>query len=236
MTYSFAFPFRTDCSSDLVQSTATKVLFGMIVRERRRVAALAKAAASLDERVQSAEKNLAFSESALRSYMDDHRQAIADLEEKQHDHLRTLIEMVNEDSNQAALTSDDLEGNDLALSEVKYQKMLLVLANERVSVLEDQLAEMSSQNATVEEYATKIDELNELLLSKNQECEGLEQTRRDLRTGLRKIRDEVLRHPNLRSGSVLYTSVLDLVDGHLHLGATWNWPPKGDSAYDVAKV
>jgi hypothetical protein len=217
MTYSFAFPFRTDYSSDLVQSTATKVLFGMIVRERRRVAALAKAAASLDERVQSAEKSLALSESALRSYMDDHRQAIADLEEKQHDHLRTLIEMVNEDSNQAALTSDDLESNDLPLSEVKYQKMLLVLANERVSVLEDQLAEMSSQNATVEEYVTKIDELNELILYKNQECDGLEQTRRDLRTGLRKIRDEVLKHPNLRSGSVLYASVLDIVDGHLHL-------------------
>jgi hypothetical protein len=191
----------------------------MIVRERRRVAALAKAAASLDERVQSAEKNLTLSESALRSYMDDHRQAIADLEEKQHDHLRTLIEMVNDDSNQAAFTSDDLESNDMALSEVKYQKMLLVLANERVSVLEDQLAEMSSQSAAVEEYATKIDELNELLLSKTQECDGLEQTRRDLRTGLRKIRDEVLRYPNLRSGSALYASVLDLVDGHLHSAA-----------------
>ena len=50
------FPFDPDAEPEVSSDAATKVLFGMVVRERRRVAALAISASSLDERLQAAEK------------------------------------------------------------------------------------------------------------------------------------------------------------------------------------
>ena len=56
------FPFIPDAKPEASTDTATKVLFGMVVRERRRVAALARSASSLDERLQAAEKAASISE------------------------------------------------------------------------------------------------------------------------------------------------------------------------------
>jgi len=102
----------------------------MIVRERRRVAALARTASLLDERVQAAEKALGVNEAALRSYMEEHRQEIADLEQRQHDQIVCLIEMVKEGSNILDFNTNTNADSAFAL----FQKELLVLANERVSV------------------------------------------------------------------------------------------------------
>lgn len=108
---------------------AARVLFGMIVRERRRIAALAKVASSMDERVQTIEKALVVSEAALRSSLEDHRHDVADLEQRQHDQIICLIDMVAERADRKYIESEsDLQ------SEVMFQKKLLVLANERVSL------------------------------------------------------------------------------------------------------
>jgi ABC-type transporter Mla subunit MlaD len=100
----------------------------MIVRERRRVAALARTASLLDERVQVAEKALAVNDAALRSFIEEHRQEVADLEQRQHDQILCLIDMVKEGSSISDM--DPNADSTLAL----FQKELLVLANERVSV------------------------------------------------------------------------------------------------------
>lgn len=170
-----------------------KILFGMIVRERRRVAALAKTASSLDERVQLAEKVSAIREAALRSFMDEHRQEVADIEQKQQDHIISLMQMVREDSEQAsrAKRSEEISG---VVSEEQFQKKLVVLANERVLALEGHVSELRSKNAAMEEYVVKVDELNDLLSATTQECDWLEQIRNDLRTALRQIRDVASSH------------------------------------------
>jgi hypothetical protein len=100
----------------------------MIVRERRRVAALARTASLLDDRVQIAEKALVVKEAALRSFDEERRQEVADLEQRQHDQILCLIDMVKEGS-----IASDTDPNADSLLAV-FQKELLVLANERVSM------------------------------------------------------------------------------------------------------
>ena len=105
------------------------MLFGMVVRERRRIAALAKVASSLDERVLATEKALVVSEAALRSCLEDYRQDVADLEQRQHDQIICLADMVTESADRMNI---EAEGDEQAIA--KFQKKLLVLANERVSL------------------------------------------------------------------------------------------------------
>lgn len=111
------------------KNMAARILFGMIVRERRRIAALVKVASSLDERVQAAEKALLVRDAALRSSLEDHRQDVADLEQRQHDQIICLVDMVTESSDSK---ESEFEGD--LQSVVMFQKKLLVLANERVSL------------------------------------------------------------------------------------------------------
>jgi hypothetical protein len=108
---------------------AVRILFGMIVRERRRIAALAKVASSLDDRVQASEKALVVRDAALRSSLEDYRKDVADLEQRQHDQIICLVDMVTENAD-----SKDIEFDGDLQSVVMFQKKLLVLANERVSL------------------------------------------------------------------------------------------------------
>ena len=111
------------------KNMAARVLFGMIVRERRRIAALAKVASSLDDRVLATEKALVVSNAALRSCLEDHRQDVADLEQRQHDQIICLVDMVSESADRK-----DIEAEEDLQSVAMFQKKLLVLANERVSL------------------------------------------------------------------------------------------------------
>lgn len=111
------------------KNMAARVLFGMIVRERRRIAALAKVASSLDDRVLATEKALVVSDAALRSCLEDHRQDVADLEQRQHDQIICLVDMVSESADRK-----DIEAEEDLQTVAMFQKKLLVLANERVSL------------------------------------------------------------------------------------------------------
>ena len=64
---------------------SAKVLFGMIVRERRRVASLARTASSLDEKVQEAEAATRAKESAFRAYVEEQQHEVAMLAQNQQE-------------------------------------------------------------------------------------------------------------------------------------------------------
>lgn len=214
------FALIIECTPGLAQSAVARVLFGMIVRERRRVATLVKTASSLDEKVQSAEKAAAVSEAALRSYMDEHRREVADLERKQQDHILSLMHMVNEDSDKIGSRIADRSRVITAnASEENFQKKLLVLANERVAELERQVSELRSENTGLEEYELKVNELNNLLSAKAKQCDWLERERNDLRTALRQIRDEASRqtieHGNT-SNTDIGSIIVTMADHFLH--------------------
>ena len=111
------------------EDMAKRILFGMIVRERRRIAALAKVASALDDRVQAADRALIVRDAALRSSLEDHRQDVADLEHQQHDQIISLLDMVSESAG-----NQDIESEGDLQSVAMFQKKLLVLANERVAL------------------------------------------------------------------------------------------------------
>jgi hypothetical protein len=169
--------------------TAARVLFGMIVRERRRVAALARTASSLDERVQEAERSAELSETALRSCMEEQRNEIANLTQNQQDHILSLMDMVKDDS---LLTSDVLASggdNDMGHAEKVFQRKLLVLSNERVSMLERQIQEMSTEAIEKSSYCQKLEEMKDSLSSKLKEFEDIQREAISLRDTLVLVED-----------------------------------------------
>ena len=220
------FLFNTGHTPDLSRRKAAKVLFGMIVRERRRVAALAKTASSLDDRLHAAEKAVEVSEASLRSYIEEHRQEVVELAQTHQDHILSLMDMVKVESDTATGPSEE-----------KFQKKLLVLANERVSLLEDELSEMRAEKTEMEQYGVQLEELKESLDAKTTECEQLEETRNNLRTLLRQLRDEALKYQGMSSnfGGDLGSSVVRMVDDFLHPASTSTLQSKNGATLDVPR-
>ena len=64
----------SDSNPEQAQKTLAKVLFGMVVRERRRISALARTASSLDDKLQQKERAAEESEANLRAYRNEQRQ------------------------------------------------------------------------------------------------------------------------------------------------------------------
>lgn len=185
----FSILYLLGSKADKSHVTAARVLFGMIVRERRRVGALARTASSLDERVLVAERAAELSEAALRSYVEEQRHEIAALTQNQQEHILSLMDMVKEDSAQLPGVGN---ADDLAHSEEVFQRKLLVLANERVNLMEKQIAEMQLQLTESNSYREKLEDVKESLNEKQQEYEDVHTELIELRLALRHIR-EVLR-------------------------------------------
>ena len=202
---------------------AAKVLFGMIVRERRRIATLARTASALDERVQDAEALASSKDAAFRAYVDEQRQEAATLAQNQQEQILSLMNMVREEapveesktrrgtSYKVRKETDDQGGN---------QKLLL-LANERISALESQLRELHQGHEAVQRHRQLEEEARTLLSEKTQECEDLEEELSDLRSTLRQIRETVEREgedsdPRASLEGKGSSSVLQIIGQALH--------------------
>ena len=195
----------------------------MVVRERRRVAALAKTASALDERLHDAERTMESSEVMLRSYIDEHRQEIVAMTQTHQDHIISLMEMVRAEA-----------GGSSGPSEEEFQKKLLVLANERLGLLEDELTELRSEKTEMEEFASRMEELKVLLQEKTDECENLEDTRNVLRTVLRQLRDEASKYQRVSSDerADLGAAVVRVVDEYLHPSSPMRLSPNRRNTTD----
>lgn len=216
--------FRALCqgtAAEASKSAAAKVLFGMVVRERRRVAALAKTASSLDERLQQAERAAEVSDSALRSHMEDHREEVGEINRKHMEHILSLMNMVNNDKPENS-ESDTLPFDEDNMStEHVLQKKLLVLSNERVAMLENQLSELQMESRVKEEYRSQLEDVKVTLSTKTEECAYLVQTRNDLRSVLRQIREEASKiGDNGTEVAGLRESIVEMVDRGLHSQST----------------
>jgi predicted nuclease with TOPRIM domain len=175
---------------------AAKVLFGMVVRERRRIASLARTASALDEKVQEAEVAAEAKDAAFRAFVDEHRLESAALAQSQQEHILSLMEMVKEPTDENHFFADESGAafkQRVVNSSAGGKSKLLVLCNERISVLERQLNEAQLGRDAVREHREREEEALALLEEKNQECEDLEGEIDDLRTALRRIREEVAR-------------------------------------------
>mmetsp|Transcript_3665 Transcript_3665/g.10080 ORF Transcript_3665/g.10080 Transcript_3665/m.10080 type:complete len:1557 (-) Transcript_3665:124-4794(-) len=158
---------------DVAHKSLAKVLFGMVVRERRRVAALARTACSLDERLQSTTEDLEAKEEALRSYVDEQRVEVAEMSQMQQNQILSLMELVKADSSgfSGALSASASVGSPQRTS--SFDETLLVLANERISVLEKQLESKEDEAGKARSHRRDLDETKESLRKSKQDNEGL---------------------------------------------------------------
>jgi hypothetical protein len=163
--------------------TAANVLFGMVVRERRRISSLARTASQLDEKVQEAQEVAASKDAAFRAYVDEQRLESVSQAQNQQEHILSLMEMVKESPG---------EKEELTTTESSNSK-LLVLANERIAVLERQLNEVSLSRDAVQKHREREESARALLEEKKKECEELEEEIDELRCTLRRIREELSR-------------------------------------------
>ena len=70
----------------------------MIVREKKRTAALARTASSLDERLQAAERDASVSETAFRTYIEEQGEEVAFMSTNQQEHILSLMDLVKEET------------------------------------------------------------------------------------------------------------------------------------------
>jgi hypothetical protein len=197
----------------------------MIVRERRRIAALARTASALDEKLQAATKTAEANELALRSYMDDQRHEFAALSQTQQEQILALMDMVRGDADVSALKDNlgDLLGQGQSSeSDNAFDPKLFILSNELIKVLEHQLEERQSESNANDSYRARLGELTTSFDTKSRECEDLQEQLIDLRGTLRQIRDvtskQAISDSTHESG--LSTDVLEIVRGALHTAHT----------------
>jgi hypothetical protein len=202
---------------DAAKNTIALVLFGMIVRERRRVAALARTASSLDERAHAAEKAAAGNEEALQSYMEEQRQEVAASTLAQRNQVIALMGIVKETSlgGPTAARADDSETEEHVVPNV------LLLANEQISLLEQQMEELRSENQSIEGYRNQVKELNSLVETKSKEYNERQEELASFRAVLRQIREhaETQVHRGGETGMICRT-ICELVQDVLRSSAT----------------
>ena len=218
----------SDKSPLVACKVAARVLFGMVVRERRRVASLARTASSLDEKAIEAEKCASIKDAALRSYIEEERRERETMAQSQQEQILSLMAMVQEQetvmsSNGEYAISADNSGADEACVRIAEQKQslvnarVMVLANERINALQNQVEELQAECKALEAYKEQEAEARSLLLLKEEETDGLQKELNSLRSSLRQIRQAVsMQSVDEVQDNELSQAVLGIVMNALH--------------------
>lgn len=180
----------------------------MVVRERRRISSLARTASSLDEKLQQAEKVAEESEAKLRSHMDEHKYMVAELAQNQQKNILSLMEMVKSDRLEGieGHTTDDLSHSDEA--------KLLVLANERIAVLESQVQQYELESNEAKSSLESSEVVIELRQAYEQACSTRNKVESELEKTIDVLQEvqEHLSNANSNRDPDLLPYTLGLVD------------------------
>lgn len=207
----------------------SRILFGMVVRERRRVASLARTASTLNERAKTAERTVAEKDVAFRSYRDEERTERAALAQNQQEQILSLMALVQDDttSTMPAMSADssafDKQSAHLSASMPNVAQSsgigatgnssrLTVLANERVEALERQVRELRDERESMQMYKTMEANTRTELNTKSEECEKLRKESEHLLETLRRLRQVISneKFADDHAGS-LHDSILGIV-------------------------
>lgn len=180
----------------------SKILFGMIVKERRRVSALARAASSLDERLLAAEKEVTVRESAFKNYIREQDEEATAASLKKQEHILSLMDIVKEDTERSS-AHDSAE---IPRTDPTRDATLLVLANERIASLEQQITDLRSREAALDTYHDKVNELENSLSEKTNDYEEVQNRLYQVERGLKKLSDQLRDNP----GTINLESLSDL--------------------------
>lgn len=188
----------------------SKILFGMVVRERRRVLSLARTAASLDERAAEAEKLAESREEALVSHVEEERHQRALMAQNQQEQIMSLMALVQDEDEQKsrtdsaqsrALGDDDAYsvgaasaiGGDDSTGTIRPSRstdsMVMILSNERIAVLERQVAELEGEREAKEVHKRNEAEILDELKNKALELEETRSELQHLKSSLRQVRE-----------------------------------------------
>jgi len=169
----------------------------MIVKEKRRVAALARTASSLDERLQQVEKEASVSESAFLSYMEAHKADAINQSKQEQERILSLMDLVKDETEQKE-TATSLTG--------VANSTLLTLTQQRVESLEKHVADLEKQLASTTTRQSSNDDLHRALESKGHECESLSIELNEMRDIIKQIRSRA----QTSSDTAVVNDVVDL--------------------------
>lgn len=161
---------------------AVKVLFGMVIQERRRVTSLAITASNLDTLSAEASKRASSSKAALKSLIEEHKNERVALIQNYQEKILALMEMVHD---------DELQPRNAKVSDQHPISMDLRLANERIEILEDQLAEMEDERAIKESFQVREQEILRELEKITSERNDLSQEFDVLKRALIKMKEHI---------------------------------------------
>lgn len=161
---------------------SSKVLFGMVVKERRRVATLARAASALDQKAMDAQKLASSKEAALKSYMDESKHEKVALVQNHQDKILSLMSIVHEEDQlgQAGGVSRPTSAPD---------SVVLTIANEKIDALESQIEMLKDEKERREDMETREKEVVDELNSMTMEYGELMKESKKLKYTLVKLRD-----------------------------------------------
>lgn len=203
----------------------SRILFGMVVRERRRVAALARTASNLNDRLKLAEQSVVEKESAFRSYREEERAERSALAQNQQEQILSLMEIVREDTAEepsaigTAADSPDKQFAYLTASMPNRTQhkgassRMAILANERVEALERQLEELRGERESMEMYRVMEADARAEINKKIEMCDRLRSEAIQLRDALRSIRQIISKGDS--TDVQLADSILSLVSSAL---------------------
>ena len=201
-SFLFRFVLMLEISPLVAAKVAARVLFGMVVRECRRVASLARTASSLDEKALEAEKAVSSKDEAFRSYMEEERRERESMAQSQQEQILSLMAMVQEHHESTAIVHTDAETmsvnspqmtEDTVASDQSVNTKVIVLANERITAMQNQLHELQSNQQALIAYKEQEAEARSLLSLKEKECDVIRKELNSLHSSLRQIRETVSR-------------------------------------------
>lgn len=161
---------------------SSKILFGMVVKERRRVATLARAASALDQKAMGAQELAASKEAALKSYMNESKHEKVALVQNHQEKILSLMSIVHQEDQlgQAGGSSRPMSAPD---------SVVLTIANEKIDALESQIEVLKDENERREVMETREKELVDELKTMTMEYGELMRESKKLKYTLVKLRD-----------------------------------------------
>jgi len=199
--------FKSVCvglSPIVAAQAASKMLFGMVVKERKKVASLVRTACSLDQKNSEAEKMLASKDAALRTQMEDQRYERVSMANDQQGQILSLMAIVKQEeecdnhlspktaAEESNVNTAEFTGNDnLSKTEnsSSSEKLLLMLANERIQALETQIGEMQGDVDSMKIYKFKEETARKSVEEKERECEHSRREAESLKLALHRIKE-----------------------------------------------
>ena len=183
-----------------------KILFGMVVRERRRVISLARTAASLDERAAEAEKLAEAREEALVSHVEEERHERALMAHNQQEQIMSLMALVRNEEEEPkdkavpsyppayeigadAHAAEAEEGARSIKPGRSTNSMVMILSNERIAVLEGQIAELEGEKEAKAVHRKNEAEARQELKERARELNEAQAELQHLKSSLRQVRE-----------------------------------------------